>query len=142
MNRSLFSVADTDRGSGAFLTPGSGMCKKSGSGSVMNNPDHISQSQNIFFGLKYLHSFYVYPGSGLDKIRVRDPGWKEIGTGIRDKHPGSATLPLLFLKTQIQERLTHLAYGVVLVVQHVAEGGQQLRPLRHLTCTVIYIWSI
>jgi hypothetical protein len=29
-------------GSGAFLTPGSGMGKKSGSGSGMNNLDHIS----------------------------------------------------------------------------------------------------
>jgi hypothetical protein len=33
------SVADPDPDSGAFLTPGSGMGKKSGSG--MNNPDHI-----------------------------------------------------------------------------------------------------
>ncbi len=36
------SVADPDLGSGAFLTPGSGIGKKSGSGSGMNNPDHIS----------------------------------------------------------------------------------------------------
>jgi hypothetical protein len=36
------SFADPDSGSGAFLTPGSGMVKKSGSGSGMNNPDHIS----------------------------------------------------------------------------------------------------
>ncbi len=34
------SVADP--GSGAFLTPRSGMGKKSGSGSGMNNPDHKS----------------------------------------------------------------------------------------------------
>ncbi len=33
------SVADPE--SGAFLTPGSGMGKKSGSGSGMNNPDKI-----------------------------------------------------------------------------------------------------
>jgi hypothetical protein len=47
------SVADPDPGSGAFLTldPGSGMGKKSGSGSVMNNPDHISYSlETIFWG--------------------------------------------------------------------------------------------
>jgi hypothetical protein len=25
-------------------------------------------------------------------VRIRDPGWKKVGTGIRDKHPGSATL--------------------------------------------------
>ncbi len=35
-------VADPDPGSGAFLTPGSGIGKKSGS--RMNNPDHISVS--------------------------------------------------------------------------------------------------
>jgi hypothetical protein len=35
------SVADPDPGSGAFLTPGSGMGKKSGYGSGITNPDHI-----------------------------------------------------------------------------------------------------
>jgi hypothetical protein len=39
-NSLFYSVADP--GSGAFLTPGSGMGKKSRSGSGMNNPDHIS----------------------------------------------------------------------------------------------------
>jgi hypothetical protein len=44
------SVADPNPGSGAFLTPGSGrMGKKSGSGSGMNNPDHISESLEIIF---------------------------------------------------------------------------------------------
>ncbi len=39
------SVEDPDPGSpGAILTPDSGMGKKSGSGSGMNNPDHISES--------------------------------------------------------------------------------------------------
>ncbi len=38
------SVADRDLGFRAFLTPGSGVGKKSGSGSGMNNPDHISES--------------------------------------------------------------------------------------------------
>jgi hypothetical protein len=36
------SVAEPDPGSGAFLTPRSGMGKKSGFGSGMNNPNHIS----------------------------------------------------------------------------------------------------
>jgi hypothetical protein len=36
------SVADP--GSGAFLTPGSGMGEKSGSGSAMYKPDYISWS--------------------------------------------------------------------------------------------------
>jgi hypothetical protein len=25
-------------------------------------------------------------------MRIRDPGWKKLGSGIRDIHPGSATL--------------------------------------------------
>ncbi len=48
----------------------------------------------IFFGLKYLNSL----------MRIRDPGWRQFGSrirdgkksdpgsGIRDKHSGSATL--------------------------------------------------
>jgi hypothetical protein len=59
------------------MDPGSGMGKKSGSGSGMNNQDHISESLET----------------------SRDPGWKKFGSGnrdekirIRDKHPGSATL--------------------------------------------------
>jgi hypothetical protein len=35
------TVADPEPGSGAFLTPRSGMGRKSASGSGMNNPDHI-----------------------------------------------------------------------------------------------------
>jgi hypothetical protein len=30
--------------------------------------------------------------SGMEKIRIRDLGWKKFGSGIRDKHPGSADL--------------------------------------------------
>jgi hypothetical protein len=43
-------VADPDLGSGAFLAPGSGMGKKSRSGSGINIPDHISESLENFFG--------------------------------------------------------------------------------------------
>ncbi len=63
------SVADPDPGSGAFLTPGSGMAKKSGSGSGMNNPDHISESLKTIFWVKILKIFDV------------DPGWKKVGSG-------------------------------------------------------------
>jgi hypothetical protein len=45
-----FSVADP--GSGAFLTPGFGIGKKSRSGSWMNIPDHISESLEIVFWVK------------------------------------------------------------------------------------------
>jgi hypothetical protein len=50
------------------------MGKKSGSG--MKNPDHISESlkKHTFFVLKYLNSLDADPGSGMGKIRIRDPG--------------------------------------------------------------------
>ncbi len=34
------------------------------------------------------------PGYWMEKIRFRDPGWKTVRSGVRDreKHPGSATL--------------------------------------------------
>jgi hypothetical protein len=65
-------------------------------GSGMNNPDHIFlELRNhfyAFFGVKKLKFFDEDPGSGMETVRIRDPGWKKVGSGIRDKHPGSATL--------------------------------------------------
>jgi hypothetical protein len=59
------------------------MGKKSGSGSGMNNADHISQSLETIFGLnRYLNSL----------MRIRDGNNTDPGSEIRDKHPGSATL--------------------------------------------------
>jgi hypothetical protein len=44
-----YSVPHPDPESGAFLSPGSGMGKKSGSGSGMGkNPDHIASLETIF----------------------------------------------------------------------------------------------
>jgi hypothetical protein len=60
------SLGIYSKSKGAFLTPCSGM-GKSESGSGMNNLDHVSESG-------------------------RDPGWKKFGSGIRNKHPGFATL--------------------------------------------------
>jgi hypothetical protein len=74
------SVADPDPGSGACLTPGPGMVKKSGFGSEMNNPDHIFESLETIFWVKILKFFDADSGTGMEKIR------------IRDKNPGSATL--------------------------------------------------
>jgi hypothetical protein len=78
-------VADPDPGSGAFLTPGSGMGKKSGpdpgSGSRMNNRDHISEILETIFWAKRLKFFDADLGSGLEKIRIRDPGWKNSDPG-------------------------------------------------------------
>ncbi len=94
------SVVDPDPGSGAFFTPGSGMGKKWGSGSGMNNLDHIPESLETIFWVKTLK--FLWCESEMEKIRIRDgknsdPGWKKFWSGmekirIRDKHPGSATL--------------------------------------------------
>jgi hypothetical protein len=65
-------------------------------GSGMNNPDHIFLSlETIFllFGVKILNLFYEDPGSGMETVRIRDPGWKKVGS---NKHPGSATLQKIF----------------------------------------------
>jgi hypothetical protein len=48
------------------------MGKKLGSGSGMNNPDHISESLETIFGVKILKFFDA------------DPGWKKFGSGMRD----------------------------------------------------------
>jgi hypothetical protein len=48
----------------------------------------------LFWGVKILKFFDEDPGSGMETVRIRDPGWKKVGSGIRDKHPGSATLLL------------------------------------------------
>ncbi len=85
----LSSVADP--GSGAFLTldPGSEMGKKSGSGS------YFLKFRNHFVGLKYLNSL----------MRIRDSGWKKVRSGIRDKHPGFATLIVRITTTFVQNQL-------------------------------------
>jgi hypothetical protein len=75
------------QGSGAFLTPGSGKGKKSGSGSRLNNPEHIYDSLETTFWVKILKFFDADPGWTNSY-----PGWKKFGSRIRDKHPGSATL--------------------------------------------------
>jgi hypothetical protein len=56
---------------------------------------HFLELRNRFFAffwVKILKFFDEDPGSGLETVRIRDPGWKIVGSGIRDKHPGSATL--------------------------------------------------
>jgi hypothetical protein len=66
-----YSVADL--GSGSFLTPESGIGKKSRSGSGMNIPDHISESLETIFCLKILKLFDTDPdpGSGMEKFGSR-----------------------------------------------------------------------
>ncbi len=57
----------------------------------------------------------------METVRIRDPGWKKVGSGIRDKHPGSATLPKTYgsyesesaILTLIQLKLKSLPYPQV-----------------------------
>jgi hypothetical protein len=61
----------------------------------MNIRDHISESLETIFCVKIHIFFDADPGSGI--FLTLDPGsgnrdGKKFGPGIRDKHPGSATL--------------------------------------------------
>ncbi len=68
------------------------MGKKSWSGSGMNIPDHISKSLETIFRVK--NTWILWWGSGSGIFFTLDPvsGMEKFGSGIRDKHPGSATL--------------------------------------------------
>jgi hypothetical protein len=77
-------VADPD--------PGSGIGKKSGSGIRIRDKQpgtYFRELRKQLFGLKYLNSLMWIWDPGW---KNSDPRWKIIGSGIRDKHPGSATL--------------------------------------------------
>jgi hypothetical protein len=71
------------------------MSRKSASGSGIRDEQprsYFLELRNHFFGVKILKFFDADPGSGLETVRIRDPGWKKVGSRIRDKHPGSATM--------------------------------------------------
>jgi hypothetical protein len=60
------------------------MVKKSGSGSGIRNEQagsYFLELRSHFLGIKILKSFDADPGSGMEKIRIRDPGWKKSGFG-------------------------------------------------------------
>jgi hypothetical protein len=72
------------------------MGKKSGSGSGINSPDHISEGLETIFWVKILKFLYADPVLEIFGSAIWDG--KNFGSGIekfpfRDKHPGSATLP-------------------------------------------------
>jgi hypothetical protein len=63
------------------------MSKKSGSGSGMNSPDHISESLKTIFWVKIFKFFDADQGSGMEKIWIRDPEWEKIGSGTNIPDP-------------------------------------------------------
>jgi hypothetical protein len=48
----------------------------------MNNPDHISKSLETNFWVRILKFFDADPGSGMEKLQIRDLRWKKVGSGI------------------------------------------------------------
>ncbi len=58
----------------------------------MNIPGHISESLGTIFGVKILKFIDTDPDPGSRIYLSLDPGLKKFGSGIQDKHPGSATL--------------------------------------------------
>jgi hypothetical protein len=53
----------------------------------MNNPNHISESLETIFWVKILKFFDADPGSGMEKIRIRDGKNSDPGTGINIPDP-------------------------------------------------------
>jgi hypothetical protein len=66
--------------SGAFLTPGSRMGEKSGSGMKIQDKVFFKELRN-WFELKILNFFDGDADPGSFLLWIRDPGWK---TSVRD----------------------------------------------------------
>jgi hypothetical protein len=82
------------------------MGKKSISGSGMNIPDHISEN---------LETLRCGSGSGIPLTldpasMIRDLGWKEIGSGIRDEHPDPQHCLLSMAFSPIYEGTKHMRF--------------------------------
>ena len=43
---------------------------------------YFLELRNHFFLLFLLKFFDEDPGSGMETVRIRDPGWKKVGSGI------------------------------------------------------------
>jgi hypothetical protein len=65
------------------------MGKKSGSGSGIRDEQpgsYFLELRNHFL-VKILIFFDGDPGSGMETIRIRDPGWNKVGSGINIPDP-------------------------------------------------------
>ncbi len=80
LNSVIQSVLRT-RGNDASWTTGSGMGKKSRSGSGMDMPDHISESLETIFWAKILKFFDGDPDPGYEIFFTLDPGRKNSDPG-------------------------------------------------------------
>jgi hypothetical protein len=82
-----YSISVADPGYDASWIPGSGLGKKSRSGSGMNMPDHISESLETIFWAKIPKFFYGDPDPGYVIFMTLDPGWERFGSGINIPDP-------------------------------------------------------
>jgi hypothetical protein len=60
----------------------------------MNIPGHFPKAWKQFLGLKILEFLDADPGSGIFLTPNPGSGMGKVGSGIRDTHPGTATLDL------------------------------------------------
>ncbi len=85
-----------DPGSGACLTPGSGMGKKSGSGHGIRirdeQPGSYFRELKTIFWVKILKFFNVDPGSRMKKNRIRDGNKSNSGSGSATMVAGSSIM--------------------------------------------------
>ncbi len=96
-----------DPGLGAFLTPGSGIRdgRKSASGSGIRDEQPGSYFLELrnhlvaFLGVKILKFFDEDPGSGMETVRIRDPGRKKVGSRIRHTEKIVISVALLRAET-------------------------------------------
>jgi hypothetical protein len=84
------------------------MGRKSASGSRIRDEQsgsYFLELRNHFFGVKILKFFDVDPGSGMEKVRIRDTGWKKVGSGINIPDPQHWSK---YVFSKIKEQLFHL----------------------------------
>jgi hypothetical protein len=78
-----------DPGLGSFFAPVSGIRDEQPGSYYLELRNHFF----AFFGVKILKFFDEDPGSGMETVRIRDPGWKKVGSGIRDVYPPHCMVP-------------------------------------------------
>jgi hypothetical protein len=72
--------------------PGSGMGRKSASGSGIRDEQpgsYFLELRNHFFGFFGVEilKFFEDPVSGMESVRIRELGWKKVGSGINIPDP-------------------------------------------------------
>jgi hypothetical protein len=70
-------------GESQHADPGSGIRDEQPGSYILELGNHFF----AFFGVKILKFFDGDPGSGMETVRIRDPGWKKVGSGIKIPDP-------------------------------------------------------